>query len=56
MVWGRPEFVPVLPDSFHRELPIWAAARAESLRSMAVRAAIVAIRHEISERRSELAA
>lgn len=56
MVWGRPGFVPVLPDAFHRELPIWAAARAESLRSMAVKAAIEAIRHEISERRSELAA
>jgi DNA-binding transcriptional LysR family regulator len=56
MVSGRPDFVPVLPDSFHRELPIWAAARAESLRSMAVKAAIEAIQQEISERRNELAA
>ena len=56
MVYERPGFVPVLPDAFHRQLPIWAAARVESLRSMAVKAAIEAIRQETTERQGELAA
>ena len=56
MVCDQPGFVPVLPNDFHRQLPIWAAARAESLRSAAVKAAIEAIRQEITERQSDLAA
>ena len=56
MICRQPGFVPVLPDAFHRELPIWAAARDESLRSAAVKAAIEAIRQEIRERQSDLAA
>ena len=50
LVHDRPEFVPVLPDDFQRQLPIWAVVRAESLRSPVVRAAIEAITLEIIER------
>ncbi|MBG6212572.1 DNA-binding transcriptional LysR family regulator [Cryobacterium sp. CAN_C3] len=50
LVHDRPEFVPVLPDDFQRQLPIWAVVRAESLRSPVVRAAIEAITLEIAHR------
>lgn len=50
LVHDRPEFVPVLPDDFQRQLPIWAVVRSESLRSPVVRAAIDAIALEISHR------
>lgn len=50
LVHDRPEFVPVLPDDFQRQLPIWAVVRAESLRSPVVRAAIEAITLEIIQR------
>ena len=50
LVHDRPEFVPVLPDDFQRQLPIWAVVRAESLRSPVVRAAIEAITLEIANR------
>jgi DNA-binding transcriptional LysR family regulator len=50
LVHDRPEFVPVLPDDFQRQLPIWAVVRAESLRSPVVRAAIEAITLEIALR------
>jgi DNA-binding transcriptional LysR family regulator len=56
IVSKRPDFVNVLADDFQRELPIWAAARAESLRSASVQAAVAAIRQEITERQDELAA
>ena len=48
--WWRasPEFVPVLPDDFQRQLPIWAVARPESLRSAPVRAVLEAIRERNS--------
>ena len=48
LVHDRPEFIPVLPDDFQRQLPIWAVVRAESLRSAVVRAAIEAITLEIA--------
>lgn len=56
LVHDRSEFVPVLPDDFQRQLPIWAVVRAESLRSPVVRAAIEAITREISERPAAFAA
>ncbi|HSN35846.1 MAG TPA: LysR family transcriptional regulator [Arthrobacter sp.] len=52
---GDAGFVPVLPDDFQRQLPIWAVARSESLRSAPVQAVLEAIRTEISERREVLA-
>jgi len=50
LVHDRPEFVPVLPDAFQRQLPLWAVVRSESLRSPVVRAAIDAIVLEIAHR------
>lgn len=50
LVHDRPEFIPVLPDAFQRQLPIWAVVRAESLRSPVVRAVIEAITLEIAGR------
>jgi DNA-binding transcriptional LysR family regulator len=55
MVSGRCGFTPVLPDVFHRRLPIWAVARPESLRSVLVQAVIGAIQREVAERQSTLA-
>jgi len=55
MVVGSADFVPVLPDDFQRQLPIWAVARSESLRSAPVQAVIEAVRTEISERPDVLA-
>lgn len=55
MVSGKSGFTPVLPDAFHRQLPIWAIARPESLRSALVRAVIEAIQREVAERQSTLA-
>jgi DNA-binding transcriptional LysR family regulator len=55
MVVGKPGFVAVLPDDFQRQLPIWAVARAESLRSAPVQAVLGAIRTEVSERQDVLA-
>jgi DNA-binding transcriptional LysR family regulator len=56
MVADDPEFVPVLPDLFQRQLPIWAVARPESLRSASVRAVIDAIKTEVGGRQEILAA
>jgi DNA-binding transcriptional LysR family regulator len=56
MVADDPEFVPVLRDLFHRQLPIWAVARPESLRSASVRAVIDAIKTEVGGRQEILAA
>ncbi|KFF59778.1 LysR family transcriptional regulator [Cryobacterium sp. MLB-32] len=50
LVQDRPEFVPVLPNDFQRQLPIWVVVRSESLRSPVVRAAIEAITLEIANR------
>jgi len=55
LVVGKPGFLPVLPDDFQRQLPIWAAARAESLRSAPVQAVLAAVRTEIAERQDVLA-
>ncbi|WP_026533230.1 LysR family transcriptional regulator [Arthrobacter sp. H41] len=55
MVADASGFVPVLPAEFHRQLPIWAVARPESLRSAAVQAVVGAIRREIAERAAALA-
>jgi len=46
----------VLPDDFQRQLPIWAVARPEALRSAPVRAVLEAIRGEIRERQDVLSA
>ncbi|HEY5223938.1 MAG TPA: LysR family transcriptional regulator [Microbacteriaceae bacterium] len=54
MVNGRPGFVPVLHDVFQRQLPMWAAARSESLRSPVVEAVIMSIRREVAERQNVL--
>ena len=56
MVADHPEFVPVLPELFQRQLPIWAVARPESLRSASVRAVVDALKAEVSGRREILAA
>ncbi len=56
MVRKHAGFVPVLPHEFHRQLPIWAVARPESLRSAAVQAVVGAIRHEIADRPDALSA
>lgn len=55
MVAGKPEFVPVLPDSFQRQLPIWAVARPESLRSGQVQAVIAALKEEVDQHQELLA-
>jgi len=54
LVVGKEGFVPVLPADFQRQLPIWAAARAESLRSAPVQAVLAALRAEIAERQDVL--
>ncbi|MBC7724385.1 MAG: LysR family transcriptional regulator [Burkholderiaceae bacterium] len=46
--------VPVLATLFQRQLPLWAVARAESLRSPLVQAAIDSIRIEVDRRQDEL--
>jgi DNA-binding transcriptional LysR family regulator len=56
MVAGKPGFVPVLADDFQRQLPIWAVARPESLRSERVQAVIAALKEEVHERQELLAA
>lgn len=48
--------LPVLHAAFHRQLPIWAVARPESLRSVAVQTVVGAIRQEITDRAGELSA
>jgi DNA-binding transcriptional LysR family regulator len=55
MVNGRPGFVPVLPQEFQRQLPMWAAARPESLRAPVVEAVVRSIQREVAERQSVLA-
>lgn len=55
MVSGKWGFTRVLPDVFHRQLPIWAVARPESLRSVLVQAVIGAIQREVAERHGALA-
>ncbi|BAS08144.1 uncharacterized HTH-type transcriptional regulator HI_1364 [Arthrobacter sp. Hiyo4] len=56
MVAEDPVFLPVLPDSFQRQVPIWAVARPESLRSARVQAVLAAIKEEVHQRRAVLAA
>jgi DNA-binding transcriptional LysR family regulator len=56
LVAGRPGFLPVLPDDFQRQLPIWAVGRPESLRSAPVRAVLEAVRGEIRDRQDVLSA
>ena len=56
MVADDPDFVPVLPELFQRQLPIWAVARPESLRSAQVQAVIDALKAEVAGRREILAA
>lgn len=46
----------VLRNDFHRQLPIWAVARPESLRSAAVQAVVAAIQREVADRAGELTA
>jgi DNA-binding transcriptional LysR family regulator len=55
MVAGQPGFVPVLADDFERQLPIWAVARPESLRSAAVQAVIASLKEEVKARAAALA-
>jgi DNA-binding transcriptional LysR family regulator len=55
MVAGKPDFVPVLPNAFQRQVPIWAVARPESLRSARVQAVIAALKEEVHERQELLA-
>jgi DNA-binding transcriptional LysR family regulator len=55
MVADNPEFVPVLPDDFQRQLPIWAVAPPESLRSAPVRAVIASLKEEVHSRQELLA-
>jgi hypothetical protein len=55
MVSGNPEFVPVLADDFERQLPIWAVARPESLRSAPVQAVIASLKEEVHSRQELLA-
>jgi DNA-binding transcriptional LysR family regulator len=55
LVVGKDGFVPVLEADFQRQLPVWAAARAESLRSAPVQAVLAALRAEIAERQDVLA-
>ena len=56
MVAGSPDFVPVLPDDFQRQVPIWAVARPEALRSGRVQAVIAALKEEVDARQNLLAA
>jgi DNA-binding transcriptional LysR family regulator len=56
MVARNPEFVPVLADAFQRQVPIWAVARPESLRSARVQAVIGALQQEVAVRQDLLAA
>jgi DNA-binding transcriptional LysR family regulator len=56
MVAGDPDFVPVLPDDFQRQVPIWAVARPESLRSARVQAVVVALQEEVADRQDLLVA
>lgn len=56
MVAADPAFVQVLPELFERQLPIWAVARPESLRSPAVTVVLEALRGEIAGRRRLLTA
>jgi DNA-binding transcriptional LysR family regulator len=46
MVAGNSDFVPVLPDDFQRQVPIWAVARPEALRSARVQAVIAALKED----------
>jgi len=46
----------VLPELFQRQLPIWAVARPESLRSASVRAVVDALKAEVSGRQEILTA
>lgn len=56
MVAGDAGFVPVLQDDFQRQLPIWAVARPEALRSARVQAVVAALKDEVSARQELLAA
>jgi len=55
MVAGQEDFLPVLAARFERQLPIWAVARPESLRSARVQAVIAALKDEVKERSRLLA-
>lgn len=54
MVLGKPGFEPVLPEAFHRQLPIWAVARPEALRSELVKAVLAAVQQEVARRQGQL--
>jgi DNA-binding transcriptional LysR family regulator len=56
MVAQNAEFIPVLPDAFQRQIPVWAVARPESLRSARVQAVIAALQEEVAARQDLLAA
>lgn len=56
MVAEDPALLPVLPGSFQRQVPVWAVARPESLRSARVQAVLAAIKEEVHQRRALLAA
>jgi DNA-binding transcriptional LysR family regulator len=56
MVAQNAEFIPVLPDAFQRQIPVWAVARPESLRSARVQAVIAALKEEVAARQDLLAA
>jgi DNA-binding transcriptional LysR family regulator len=56
MVARNPQFVPVLAGAFQRQVPIWAVARPESLRSTRVQAVIGALQQEVADRQDLLAA
>ncbi|HEY1157264.1 MAG TPA: LysR family transcriptional regulator, partial [Arthrobacter sp.] len=51
----REDFGSVLPAEFERQLPLWAVARPESLRSAGVQAVIAALKDELKERAGLLA-
>ena len=56
MVAGQPDFVPVLAGDFQRQVPIWAVARPEALRSGPVQAVIAALKDEVNQHQDLLAA
>lgn len=56
MVAEDPVLLPVLQNHFQRQVPVWAVARPESLRSMRVQAVLAAIKDEVHQRRALLTA
>ncbi|APX00877.1 LysR family transcriptional regulator [Arthrobacter sp. QXT-31] len=56
MVAGQADFVPVLAGDFQRQVPIWAVARPEALRSGPVQAVIAGLKDEVKQHQDLLAA